>query len=70
MIYLITLETAADGKVVARCPALPGCVSQGRDKKDALEHIQEVITAWVLFENQRVLNSATTEKNALHYVLV
>lgn len=33
MMYLVTLEMAEDGKVVVECPALPGCVSQGREKK-------------------------------------
>ncbi len=36
MIFHITLEPAEDGWIVAECPALPGCVSQGNDQQEAL----------------------------------
>ena len=36
MVFHVTLELATDGWVVAECPALPGCVSQGKDEKEAL----------------------------------
>ena len=32
-----------EGWVVAECPALPGCVSQGRTREEALENIQAAI---------------------------
>ena len=32
-----------DGWYIAECPALPGCVSQGRTLKEALKNIQEAI---------------------------
>lgn len=28
---------------IAECPALPGCVSQGKDEKEALENIKDYI---------------------------
>ena len=28
--YLVTLTAGEDGYIVAECPALPGCVSQGK----------------------------------------
>jgi hypothetical protein len=40
MIFHVTLEQAEDGWIVAECPALPGCVSQGRDEQEALENIR------------------------------
>jgi hypothetical protein len=40
MIFHVTLEASADGWIVAECPALPGCVSQGRDDKEALDNIK------------------------------
>ncbi len=46
MIFHITLEQAEDGWMVAECPALPGCVSQGLDAKEALYNIKEAIDAW------------------------
>jgi predicted RNase H-like HicB family nuclease len=51
MIFHVTLESAEDGWLVAECPALPGCVSQGRDEKEALENIKEAITAWLWAED-------------------
>ena len=38
MIFHVILEQAEDGWIVAEVPALPGCVSQGKDEKDALEY--------------------------------
>ena len=47
MIFHVTIEQAEDGWMVAECPALPGCVSQGRDEKEALENTREAIVAWL-----------------------
>ncbi len=43
MKFLVTLEEDEDGFIVASCPALPGCHSQGRDRGEALENIREAI---------------------------
>lgn len=53
MIFHVTLECAEDGWIVAECPALPGCVSQGKDEEEALENIKEAITAWLWAEDQK-----------------
>jgi len=53
MLFHVTLEKAEDGWILAECPALPGCVSQGRDEKEALENIREAITAWMWAEDQK-----------------
>jgi len=55
MIFHVTLEHAEDGWVVVECPALPGCVSQGKDEKEALENIKEAITAWLWAEDQKAV---------------
>jgi len=70
MMYLVTLETTEDGCIVAKCPALPGCVSQGRDKKEAIENIQEAITAWMFVQSQKLVHVERSAKTSLHYVLV
>ena len=54
MIFHVSLEKAEDGWIVAQWPALPGCVSQGRDEQEALENIKEAITAWLWAEDQKV----------------
>ena len=53
MMLHVTMETAEDGWVVVECPALPGCVSQGRDTKEALENIREAIMAWHWAESRK-----------------
>ena len=53
MIFHVTLTPSNKGWIVAKCPALPGCVSQGRDEKEALENIREAIVAWLWAEDQK-----------------
>jgi predicted RNase H-like HicB family nuclease len=61
MMFHVTLEKEEDGWIVVKCPALPGCVSQGRDEKEALENIREAITAWMWAEDQKALESISDE---------
>jgi len=53
MVFHVTLTTAEDGWIVAECPALPGCVSQGKDELEALSNIKEAIAAWLWAEDQK-----------------
>ncbi len=55
MIFHIVLEHTDDGWVVAECPALPGCVSQGKNEDEAIENIKEAITAWLWAEDQKAV---------------
>lgn len=57
MVFHVILETSDDGWVVAECPALPGCVSQGKDEVEAITNIKEAITAWLWAEDQKALAS-------------
>jgi predicted RNase H-like HicB family nuclease len=43
MRFFVTIERDEDGVWVAQCPAIPGCVSQGRTKDESLENIKEAI---------------------------
>ena len=62
MIFHVSLEQAEDGWVVAEVPALPGCVSQGRDEKEALENVKEAITAWLWAEDQKAIKSISSDR--------
>jgi len=42
--FLIT-SAHEDGWIVAECPSLPGCVSQGRTRDEAIANIREAIEA-------------------------
>lgn len=41
--FTVILEKEADGGYSVHCPALPGCVSQGDDRRAALSNIKEAI---------------------------
>jgi predicted RNase H-like HicB family nuclease len=43
MRLIVTLERDETGMVVAECPAIPGCVSQGKTEEEAVENIREAI---------------------------
>lgn len=42
----VVVYPGEDGYWVAECPSLPGCVSQGKTKSDALDNIREAIAAY------------------------
>lgn len=33
---------------VAECPSLPGCISQGRTREEAIENIREAIQGYIV----------------------
>src|SRR5437660_446416 len=47
MRYTVVLEQEEDGGYVASVPALPGCVSQGDTRAEALNNIREAIELYV-----------------------
>ena len=47
MRYTVVLEQEEDGGYVAIVPALPGCVSQGDDRAEALANIREAIELYI-----------------------
>ena len=40
----VTIDRDEDGVWIVECPSIPGCVSQGRTKAQALKNIEEAIT--------------------------
>jgi len=47
MKYRVILEQDEDGVFVAEVPALPGCISQGATRAEALTNAQEAIEAYL-----------------------
>ena len=43
MKFNVTIDRDEDGVWVVECPSIPGCVSQGATKDEALENIKEAI---------------------------
>ncbi len=43
MIFNVTIDRDEDGVFVVECPSIPGCVSQGKTKEEAVENIKDAI---------------------------
>ena len=51
--YLVTTEVDEDGFIVALCPSLPGCHTQGRTLEEALENIKDAIEIYVEYTDEQ-----------------
>ena len=47
MNFRVIIEPEEDGIFVAECPALPGCVSQGHTRDEAIKNIREAIQGYL-----------------------
>ena len=47
MQFMVELNPGEDGWIIASCPSLPGCHSQGETREQALANIFEAIHAWL-----------------------
>ena len=45
--FVVYLEPAEEGGYIVSAPALPGCVTQGETKEEALAMIQDAIAGYV-----------------------
>jgi predicted RNase H-like HicB family nuclease len=43
MVYKVILTKGEDGYIVAECPAISGCFSQGKTVAEALKNIKEAV---------------------------
>jgi predicted RNase H-like HicB family nuclease len=43
MKFTVTIDRDEDGVWVVECPSIPGCVSQGATREEALENIKDAI---------------------------
>jgi len=53
MTYLVSLYQDEDGFWVVECPALPGCLSQGKTREEALANIREAIEGCLIVRAER-----------------
>ena len=44
----VIISPGEDGFWVAECPSLPGCISQGESRAEAVANIREAIEGYVL----------------------
>jgi predicted RNase H-like HicB family nuclease len=47
MKFRVLIEQDEDGVFVAEVPSLPGCVSQGRTRDEALSNVREAIAGYL-----------------------
>lgn len=47
MKYRVIIEQDEDGMYIAECSSLPGCISQGKTRSEALANIKDAIEGYV-----------------------
>ena len=47
MRYRVVIEQDEDGAFVVECPALPGCISQGKSRQEAITNIKDAIAGYL-----------------------
>jgi predicted RNase H-like HicB family nuclease len=55
-----------DGYWVSECPSLPGCVSQGKTRQEAIENIKDAIAVYVSVLDEDNLPIQKNEAEALN----
>lgn len=43
----VIIYSGEDGYFVAECPSLPGCISQGKTREEAVTNIKEAIQGYI-----------------------
>ncbi len=53
----VVVYSGEDGYFVAECPSLPGCLSQGKTREEAVTNSKEVIAGYIaaLKEDGKIL---------------
>ena len=51
--FVVTIDRDEDGVWVVDCPAIPGCVSQGTTKEEALANVQDAIKVCLEVRSER-----------------
>ena len=46
-LYRVLFEQDADGVFMAECPSLPGCISQGATRDEAVVNIKDAIAGYL-----------------------
>ncbi|CAN5374684.1 hypothetical protein BH09PLA1_BH09PLA1_15270 [soil metagenome] len=47
MKYRVVIEQDEDGVFVVECPSLPGCISQGKTRDEAVANIRDAISGYL-----------------------
>lgn len=47
MQFRVEIQQDEDGMFVATCTSLPGCISQGKTREEALENVKDAISGYL-----------------------
>jgi len=47
MKFRVVVQPDEDGVFVAECPSLPGCISQGKSREEALANIKDAMQGYL-----------------------
>ena len=53
MNFTVTLDRDENGVWVVECPSIPGCVSQGESREEALRNVREAIALCLEVRSER-----------------
>jgi predicted RNase H-like HicB family nuclease len=53
MKFNVTIDRDEDGVWIVECPSIPGCVSQGQTREEAIENIKDAIAACLQVRAER-----------------
>jgi predicted RNase H-like HicB family nuclease len=53
--FIVTIDRDEDGVWIVECPAIPGCVSQGTTKDEAMQNAKDAIVACLAVRSERGL---------------
>jgi len=59
--FTVILEPGENGYIVAHCPALKGCWSQGKGESEALANIKQAIEGWLEAEAEKAGSEVSKE---------
>ncbi len=68
MTFTVTIDRDEDGIWVVECPSIPGCVSQGATKDQALANVKDAIKVCLEVRAERSL-SLTVESRQIEVVV-
>ena len=61
MEFPVTIDRDEDGLWITQCPSIPGCVSQGQTKEEALDNIQDAIALCLEVRAERGLRLTVSQ---------
>ena len=62
MKFTITIARDEDGMYIAECPAIPGCVSQGKTEEEAQANIQDAIRECLAVRSEKGMPLTVTTR--------